>query len=142
MNFVILIGRFTKKPELEYTRGNTPVTRFIIAVDRGGDKGADFIKITAFDKQAENICRFMDKGRQIAILGKIQTGSYEKDGQTFYTQDVISVRSEFLGSNEQRNTEPRSTDRSYHNYGGYSEPPQDYRRYEETVEPRRKEPIF
>lgn len=129
MNKVILIGRFTKKPELEYTSSNIAVTKFTIAVNRGKDKGADFIRITAFDKQAENICRYMDKGRQIAIIGRIETGSYEKDGRTIYTQDVISENSEFIGKAE----EPRSTDKSYHNYGGYSEKPTDYRRFDDDL---------
>ena len=127
MNKVILIGRFTKKPELEYTPSNTAVTKFTIAVDRGKDKGADFIRVTAFDRQAENICRYMDKGRQIAILGKIQTGSYEKDGRTIYTTDIISEHSEFLSNNE-----PRSNKESYHNYGGFSEPPE-YRRFDDEL---------
>lgn len=101
MNRVILIGRITAKPELNYTASNMAVTKFTIAVDRGKDKGADFIRVTAFDRQAENICRYMDKGRMIAIEGRIQTGSYKKDGKTVYTTDVIIDRSEFLGSASQ-----------------------------------------
>lgn len=102
MNRVYLIGRITAKPELNYTASNMAVTKFTIAVDRGKDKGADFIRVTAFDRQAENICRYMDKGRMIAIEGRIQTGSYKgKDGKTVYTTDVIVDRSEFLGSASQ-----------------------------------------
>ena len=101
MNRVTLIGRITAKPELNYTQSNMAVTKFTIAVDRGKDKGADFIRVTAFDRQAENICRYMDKGRMIAIEGRIQTGSYKKDGKTVYTTDVIIDRSEFLGSASQ-----------------------------------------
>lgn len=116
MNNVILIGRIAKKPELEYTTSNMAVTKFILAVDRGKDKGADFIRITAFDKQAENICRYMDKGRQIAIHGRIQTGSYEKDGKRIYTQDVISDRSEFLGKAEERPVEREKPEERNFNY--------------------------
>lgn len=131
MNKVILTGRFTKKPELANTAGGVPVTRFTLAVDRPGkDKGADFIRVTAFDKEASNICKYMDKGRQAAIVGRLQTGSYNKDGQTIYTQDVICERCEFIGG---RQEEPRSTDKSYHTYGDYSEPPADYRRFEEPL---------
>lgn len=111
MNNVILIGRLTKKPELEYTAGNTPVTKFSIAVDRRKkEDGADFIRITVYGKQAESICRYMDKGRQVAVSGRIQTGSYEKDGRTFYTTDIIGDHVEFLGSAE-RTTE-RTTERT------------------------------
>ena len=81
------------------------VTKFTIAVDRfSKDKGADFIRVTVFGKQAENVCRYMDKGRMIAVEGSLQTGSYkDRDGKTVYTQDVIANHTEFLGGN----SEPR-----------------------------------
>lgn len=100
MNKVILTGRLTAKPELNYTQSQMAVTKFTIAVDRfSKDKGADFIRVTAFGRQAETICRYMDKGRQIAIYGRIQTGSYkDEDGKTVYTTDVVVGNTEFLGS--------------------------------------------
>lgn len=103
MNKVILTGRLTAKPELNYTQSQMAVTKFTIAVDRfSKDKGADFIRVTVFGRQAENICRYMDKGRQIAVEGRITTGSYKnKDGKTVYTQDVVIDHSEFLGGNSE-----------------------------------------
>lgn len=105
MNKWIGIGRITAKPELNYTANQTAVTKFTIAVDRQTkDGGADFIRVTVFGRQAENICRYMDKGRQIAVEGRLVTGSYKnKDGKTVYTQDVVIDHSEFLGGN----SEPR-----------------------------------
>ena len=105
MNKVILTGRLTAKPELNYTQSQMAVTKFTIAVDRfSKDKGADFIRVTVFGRQAENVCRYMDKGRMIAVEGSIQTGSYKgRDGKTVYTQDVIANHTEFLGGN----SEPR-----------------------------------
>ena len=105
MNKVILTGRLTAKPELNYTQNQMAVTNFTIAVDRfSKDKGADFIRVTVFGRQAENICRYMDKGRMIAVEGSLQTGSYkDRDGKTVYTQDVIANHTEFLGGN----SEPR-----------------------------------
>lgn len=105
MNKWVGIGRITAKPELNYTANQTAVTKFTIAVDRQAkDGGADFIRVTVFGRQAENICRYMDKGRQIAVEGRITTGSYKnKDGKTVYTQDVVIDHSEFLGGN----SEPR-----------------------------------
>ena len=102
MNKVILTGRLTAKPELNYKR-QMAVTKFTIAVDRfSKDKGADFIRVTVFGKQAENVCRYMDKGRMIAVEGSIQTGSYkDRDGKTVYTQDVIANHTEFLGGNSE-----------------------------------------
>ena len=106
MNKVILTGRLTAKPELQYTPNTqTAVTKITIAVDRQTkDGGADFIRVTVFGRQAENVCRYMDKGRMIAVEGSIQTGSYKgRDGKTVYTQDVIANHTEFLGGN----SEPR-----------------------------------
>lgn len=98
MNNVVLIGRIVKKPEIRYSPNTQEaVTSFTIAVDRYKE-GADFIKVTAYGKRAESICRYMDKGRQIAIQGRIRTGSYkDKDGKTVYTTEVIIDNDEFLG---------------------------------------------
>ena len=105
MNKWVGIGRITAKPELNYTANQTAVTKFTIAVDRQTkDGGADFIRVTVFGRQAENVCRYMDKGRMIAVEGSLQTGSYkDRDGKTVYTQDVIANHTEFLGGN----SEPR-----------------------------------
>ena len=103
MNSVVLIGRLTRDPELSYTPNTqTAMTRFTIAVDRprrqGEDQGADFIRITVWGKQAETCDRYLSKGRQVAILGRIQTGSYKnREGVTVYTTDVVADRVEFLG---------------------------------------------
>ena len=99
MNSVILIGRIVAKPELNYTKDQTAIAKFTIAVDRQTkDKGADFIRVTAFGRRAESICRYMDKGRLIDVQGRIQTGSYkDKDGKMVYTTDVIIDNAEFLG---------------------------------------------
>lgn len=104
MNNVVLIGRLTKDPELNYTPNTqTANTRFTIAVDRpkknGQDQGADFIRIVVWGKQAETCSRYLAKGRQIAVQGRIETGSYKsKEGVTVYTTDVVAERVEFLGS--------------------------------------------
>ena len=104
MNSVVLIGRLARDTELSYTPSNqTPVCKFTIAVDRprrnGEDAGADFIRITVWGKQAETCDRYLSKGRQVAVLGRIQTGSYKnREGVTVYTTDVVADRVEFLGS--------------------------------------------
>jgi single-strand DNA-binding protein len=99
MNNVVLIGRLTKDPELRYIpESQKAVCTFTLAVDRPFAKDkADFIKITVFEKQAENCERFLTKGRMCGVQGRLQTGSYKnKDGQTVYTTDVIADRVEFL----------------------------------------------
>ena len=103
MNKIILMGRLTRDPEVRYTTSQMAVATFSLAVDRpvrsGEEKKADFIRITCFGKTAELVERYMSKGRQVAVQGRIQTGSYQnKDGQTVYTTDVVADRVEFLGS--------------------------------------------
>ena len=106
MNQVILIGRLARDPELSYTPNTqSAVCRFTIAVDRprrrdsNEDAGADFIRITVWGRQAETCDRYLSKGRQVAVLGRIQTGSYKnREGVTVYTTDVVAERVEFLGS--------------------------------------------
>ena len=108
MNSVILIGRLARDPELSYTPNtNTACCRFNLAVDRprrnGEDQGADFIRITVWGRQAETCDRYLAKGRQIAVMGRIQTGSYKnRNGETVYTTDVVAERVEFLGSGQQQ----------------------------------------
>ena len=102
MNSVALIGRLTRDPEVRYGAATqTAVARFTIAVDRqrggrDGEQTADFISITCFGKTAELVEKYMGKGRLVGITGRIQTGSYEKDGRKVYTTDVIADRVEFL----------------------------------------------
>ncbi|CDB14655.1 single-stranded DNA-binding protein [Clostridium sp. CAG:221] len=96
MNKVILIGRLTKDPELRYTPGNgTAVTTLTLAVDnynsKTGEKGADFIPVVIWGKQAENTAQYMIKGSQIAISGRITTRSYDaKDGTKRYVTEVVA----------------------------------------------------
>ena len=110
MNSVVLIGRLTRDPELSYTPNTqTAACRFTIAVDRprkdGQDQGADFIRITVWGRQAETCDRYLSKGRQVAVHGRIQTGSYKnRDGETVYTTDVVADRVEFLGSAQGENS--------------------------------------
>lgn len=115
MNSVVLIGRLARDPELSYTPNTqTAITRFTLAVDRpkrqGEDQGADFIRVTVFGRQAETCDRYLSKGRQAAVLGRIQTGSYKKpDGTTVYTTEVIADRVEFLGGTQNGQGASRQT---------------------------------
>ena len=99
----MLIGRLTKDPDLSYAAGTgTAVCRFTLAVNRLFKRGkTDFIRCVAFNKTAETIERYLTKGRQIAIAGRIQTGSYEaQDGTKRYTTDVVVETFEFIGNNQ------------------------------------------
>ncbi len=110
MNNVILVGRLTKDPEMRYAQGsNLAVAHFTLAVDRpvqkGEEKQADFIRITVFGRQAENVNKYLWKGSQAAVEGRIQTGSYkDKEGKTVYTTNVVAERVEFIGSKKDAST--------------------------------------
>ena len=102
MNSVHIIGRLTKDPQISYISDTqTAVARFSVAISRGkdkdgNDKGADFPNVVVFGKQAENCERYLSKGKLVGIEGRLQTGSYEKDGRKVYTTDVIANRVEFV----------------------------------------------
>lgn len=98
MNSVALVGRLTRDPDLRYTPSQLAVARFSIAVNRPFSKNneADFINIVVFGKSAENCGTYLKKGSQVGVTGRIQTGSYEKDGRRVYTTDVVADRVEFL----------------------------------------------
>ena len=104
MNKVILLGRLTAKPELKYTQSNTAYTRFSVAVNRpfskqDGTRDTDFINVVAWNKNAETISRYFDKGRQICIEGSIRTSNYtDKEGNKRYTTDVQLDSFEFVES--------------------------------------------
>lgn len=108
MNRVMLIGRLTAKPELRYTGTKTPYSRFTIAVNRtfsnqNGQREADFIGVIVWRKQAENVCNYLDKGALVSVEGRIQTGSFEKDGARQYTMDIVGDSVQFLESRGSRN---------------------------------------
>lgn len=128
MNEVVLLGRLTRDPELRYTTNSQmPVCTFTLAVDRPVSRDrqnngptADFIRITVFGRQAENCSKYLQKGREAAVQGRIQTGSYQnRDGQTVYTTDVVANRVEFVGGRGQSSNQNSYSDRG----GDYRQQP-------------------
>ena len=103
MNIVSLVGRLTADPELKHTQSGVPMARFTVAVDRptksGDEKQADFISVTAWNKQAEFVSKYFSKGNRIALTGSIRTGSYTaQDGSKRYTTEVFADNIEFCDS--------------------------------------------
>ena len=124
MNSVQLIGRLTRDPDVRYTTGQnqTAVARFTIAVNDGygENERTSFIPIVVFGRQAETCERYLSKGRQVGITGRIRTGSYEKDGRTIYTTDVIANRVEFLGGGDGASRQAGGYQRPQQNSGQQS----------------------
>lgn len=101
MNKVILTnGRLTKDVELKEANG-LQIARFTVAINRQFKKDeADFISCVAFGKRAETLAKFFEKGSPINIEGRLQTGSYEKDGVKHFTTDVIVDNFEFIAGSK------------------------------------------
>ena len=99
------IGRLTKDPEIRYiAETQMCVAKFTVAIDDGyGEKKkTNFIPVTVFGKTAESCEKFLNKGKQVGVLGKIQTGFYEKNGQKIYTTDIVADRVYFLEWGEKK----------------------------------------
>lgn len=110
MNKVVLIGRTTSDIELRYTTNQTAVTRFNLAVDRRTkEDGTDFITCKAWGKTAELLEKYINKGDRIGIEGRIETGSYEKDGRKIYTTEVVVESIEFLTAKKETPAQSQQT---------------------------------
>lgn len=135
MNKVILIGRLTRDPELRYTQANTAVCTFTLAVDKklsrekreeaeaAGRPTADFPRIIVWGKMGENASRYLFKGSQCAVEGRIQTGSYQdsETGKTVYTTDIIADNVEFLSRPTQDESKGSERSTTYHYSDGTSD---------------------
>ena len=102
MNKVALVGRLTRDPEIRYTSDNQmAITRFTIAVDRAfkkdGQQTADFLPIVVFGKIAENVHKYMGKGRLVAVSGRLQSRTWDdQEGKRRYSYEVIADEVGFL----------------------------------------------
>lgn len=112
MNQINLIGRITKKPELRYTKSEKAVCEFSLAVNRIGQDEADFINCSVWGKQAENLCKYQDKGSLIALDGTLRVDTYEVEGQKRYKTYVLANNIEYLSSKSSENVNKESDTQS------------------------------
>ena len=102
MNKVILVGNLTRDPEPTETPSGVAVCRFSIAVSRDyanadGNRETDFFNITVWRGRAENCGKYLKKGNKVAVVGSLQTRSYEdKDGIKRNVTDIVANEVEFL----------------------------------------------
>ena len=117
LNKVILIGNLGSDPEMRYTASGTAVCKFSLATSRkftGKDgqkqEKTEWHRIVAWTKLAEICGQYLSKGKQVMIEGRIEYGSYEKDGVKHYTTDIIADNMVMLGSpggrGQEREPEP------------------------------------
>jgi len=105
VNKVILIGNLGADPELKYTPSQRPLCNLRIATtevykDKAGQRQekTEWHRVTVWGDQAENCNKYLAKGRSVYVEGRLQTRSYDKDGQKHYATDIVADRVVFLGS--------------------------------------------
>ncbi len=101
INKVILVGRITKDPELRFINGDVPLVRFVLAVNRNfnnksGEREADFISCTVWNKQAENLAKYITKGSMLGVEGSIRISVSENNNQKQYFTEVRCDSIQFL----------------------------------------------
>lgn len=105
MNRVILTGRICKKLELKNLKDDKSVCEFTIATNRIGQEDADFINCIVWNKQAENLVKYQDKGSLIGVEGQLRSERYEHNGQTKYKTYILVSQIEFLSSTKKEEKE-------------------------------------
>ena len=106
MNKVILIGNLTRDPESQTTNSGVSFARFSIAVNRNytnaeGERETDFINVIAWRGLADNVSKYLSKGKKVCVVGSLQTRSYEdKHGEKRYVTEILAEDIEFLSPKE------------------------------------------
>ena len=114
MNKALLVGRLTRDPELRHTQTGRAVCQISVAINRpfsnqDGQREADFINVVVWDKQAENLAKYVRKGSQVAVEGRIQTRNYDNnEGKKVYGTEVVAQSVQFLDSKSSTSVAPSS----------------------------------
>ena len=95
VNQVILLGRLTRDAELRSTSGGKNVTEFSLAVDKGNDQAA-FFDVVAWEKTAELVAQYTQKGSKVLVQGRLDQQSWEKDGKKNSKVVVVAFDITFL----------------------------------------------
>ena len=117
MNIAIILGRLTKTPEIKTSANGTKLLNFTLAVNKSykGEEQTSYINCVAFNKTAEIIAQYTDKGNKIVVEGEIQTRSYDKDGVKVYLTEIVVNKTTIIDfkSKEEKDTPvPQSSPRS------------------------------
>ena len=132
MNSVNIIGRLTRDPELRKTSNGKSVTNFCIAVNRANE-GADFIDCVAWSETADLAVKYLHKGSQIGVTGRLQTRTYDdKSGNSRKIVEVVIERMQFL-------CDPKKKEESAY---PYQEPPQTYQQPKQAYQPQYQQQAF
>ena len=123
VNSVILVGRLTRDPELRYTPNGAPVARFSLAVDRrsrssDGAKQTDFIRCSCWNKQAELVSNYLQKGRLVAVEGSLRVNSVTNpDGTRREYVEVVCFSVTFLDRGRDQGDRPVADENDFAGFG-------------------------
>lgn len=109
MNSVCIIGNLAANPELRATAGGTNVCNFRLAVNRPtSGKTADFFDVICFDKIADNVDEYLNKGRKVAVEGRLQLNQWEtKEGEKRSRVEIVAHRVHFLNQPTDAGASPK-----------------------------------
>jgi single-strand DNA-binding protein len=132
LNKIMLIGNLGRDPEIKYSQQGLAVVNFPIAtneqwIDKAtGEKQdkTEWHRVVAFGKQAETLEKYLSKGRQVYIEGRLQARNYEKDGQTHYITEVVVTNFQFLWGDRGENQS--GYQQGGNGGGGYQKPTQNH----------------
>lgn len=109
-NNFFFIGRLTRNPELRYTSSNKAVTQIDLAVQNGKDD-VTFVPITLFEKMAENVCKYCEKGDLIGFQGSVKNHNWEDNkGNKHYDYTFLANRMSFLQTKTNNQQEPKQAE--------------------------------
>lgn len=108
MNTVVLLGRITAPLELKQTQSGKSVVSFSLAVKRPYEKDVtDFYNVTAWNKQAELLSMYVDKGNRLCVRGHLQNSSWQdQNGQKHYRTDIVADEVMFVDSKSDGQASP------------------------------------
>ena len=115
MNTITLVGRLARDPEPRRLDTGSTYTKFVIADNRPNSKGeevTDYFSVIAWGKKGEFVYKFFKKGKPIAITGRLQTNSYEKDGVKQWYTEIIASDVSFVPSDNTQKTERQGEQQS------------------------------
>jgi len=124
VNKVLVLGNLGRDPEISYTGSGMAVCKFSLATSRKQKDGSDktsWHRCTAFNKAAELIGQYVSKGQQLYVEGELSYGSYEKDGHTVYTTDIIVNQFSFIGSKSSGSNNNQNQGGSGYQQQGYQQ---------------------
>jgi single-strand DNA-binding protein len=96
VNVVTLIGNLATDVELKEVAGGKQVATFVLAVDRSSGEGADFLRVSTWERQAETCAQYLSKGRRVALDGRLRSRSWEEEGKRRTAVEVVANRVQFL----------------------------------------------